>query len=320
MANKTVTVKSASGDYTTLNAALAGESANLVTGTCILTIECYAMQDTTAAGTGTGYTTNASYYINIVAPAGNRHTGIRSTSAYRLEPTVNYGWALTIEEAYTRVTYLQIRNASAFNSGALNVDATNCLIRECLVYDTEGASSDGRGIVGGQTTNYFINCIVLNCIDGFRITENSNIVYNCVSLNNTGYGFQITGFKTLVAKNCYAGANGTDYQVDTNGTLTKTTCHASDTTGNTQTACSTSSGAYFTNVTAGTENIHIGASSALIGVGTDLHADGTFAFNTDIDGETRPDGAWDVGADEYVAAGGGTVVPVFMNQYRQRRS
>ena len=44
MANKTVTVKSSGGDYTSLNAALAGESTNLVsTLDGILTIECYAM-------------------------------------------------------------------------------------------------------------------------------------------------------------------------------------------------------------------------------------------------------------------------------------
>jgi hypothetical protein len=63
-------------------------------------------------------------------------------------------------------------------------------------------------------------------------------------------------------------------------------------------AYSTSSGAYFTSVTAGSENLHIGASSALKNVGTDRSA----AFTTDIDGQTRS-GTWDIGADEYVAAG-----------------
>ncbi len=68
--------------------------------------------------------------------------------------------------------------------------------------------------------------------------------------------------------------------------------------GATPVAYSTSSGSYFTNITPGSENFHIGALSELKDIGTDLSAD----FTIDIDGDTRPTGAntWDIGADEYV--------------------
>jgi hypothetical protein len=64
MANKTVTVKTSGGDYTSLNAALAGEAIDLVANTRILTIECYAFTDTTAV-TISGYTSDESYYVNM---------------------------------------------------------------------------------------------------------------------------------------------------------------------------------------------------------------------------------------------------------------
>jgi hypothetical protein len=41
-----------------------------------------------------------------------------------------------------------------------------------------------------------------------------------------------------------------------------------------------------------------------MGNGTDLSSDGTYAFDDDVDGDTRSD--WDCGADEYVSGGGAT--------------
>ncbi|MDV7392544.1 hypothetical protein RZS08_14355, partial [Arthrospira platensis SPKY1] len=96
MANATVTVKSSGGDYTSLNAALAGEVADLTSnchgtgGPGILTIECWNFEDTTAASTGTGYTTSADYYINIIGRADDKtssNTGKWSTDRYRLITT-----------------------------------------------------------------------------------------------------------------------------------------------------------------------------------------------------------------------------------------
>jgi hypothetical protein len=94
MSDATVTVKSSTGDYTSLNAAFAGESYNLTnnchnTGSAgILTINCYAFTDTVAASTGAGYTTSASYYINVVVPLTERHSGVWNTGKYVLQASL----------------------------------------------------------------------------------------------------------------------------------------------------------------------------------------------------------------------------------------
>lgn len=55
-------------------------------------------------------------------------------------------------------------------------------------------------------------------------------------------------------------------------------------------------------------NYHLASDSQLIGAGTNLYAN----FQTDTDGDTWPSsGAWDIGADYYVAAGGSTVEASF---------
>lgn len=317
MANKTVTVKSSGGDYTSLNAALAGESADLVTNTCILTIECYAMQDTTLCSTGTGYTTSADYYIKVVVPTSERHNGTRSATKYRLEVSKGFGYVLTISEKYTRLTGLQIKNTHATSAGGISFSAgnTNTIIDSCLVYD-----SPGLGFNFAASNQLAVNCVAMSCETGFYQSSGTLTCYNCAAVNSTTYGFSVGGYDTIVAKNCYAGGSGTaDYYVATNGTLTHTTSFSEDGSESVPTAAfATDSGCYFTNVTAGAENLNVtSASSSLYNTGTDLHADATWAFNVDIAGTARPDGAWDVGAFEYVAPSGAEYRPIFHNHYRE---
>jgi hypothetical protein len=82
-----------------------------------------------------------------------------------------------------------------------------------------------------------------------------------------------------------------------------TTCASSDTTGSTGLQNIAYDTTNFTNVTAGSEDLHIPTGSALKDVGTDTSGDAApMNFTTDIDGETRS-GTWDVGADELVTGG-----------------
>ena len=94
-------------DYSSLNGALSGETTNLVTGTDLLTIECYEFSDTTAATTGTGYTTDSSYYIYIKPAAGAGHSGVFDTNKYYHNLSTQWVNSLTISEPYTRVEGLQ---------------------------------------------------------------------------------------------------------------------------------------------------------------------------------------------------------------------
>ena len=81
------------------------------------------------------------------------------------------------------------------------------------------------------------------------------------------------------------------------GILNMTNCHILDgMLGTTQTLCSTTEGAYFINITPGSEDTPVNSGSALIGEVSDLSNDPIFPFNYDFEGDIRS--YWDVGADE----------------------
>jgi len=66
----------------------------------------------------------------------------------------------------------------------------------------------------------------------------------------------------------------------------------------------------FADTTQATLDLHLKTNSVCIDSGTDLSADSDLPFNTDVEGDTRPQGdAWDMGADEWVTAGEGGAVP-----------
>ncbi len=65
----------------------------------------------------------------------------------------------------------------------------------------------------------------------------------------------------------------------------------------------------FTDVTVSPPNLRIQTGSAAMDVGVDLSA----TFTTDMDGDPRPYGpAWDIGADEYRAAGTPLAAPTLI--------
>ena len=102
---RTVTVKSSGGDYASLNAALSGESGDLVYLDRELHINCYGFEDTAPATTGTGYTTDATRFIQISIPTAERHDGtsaaISGRNNYRLNTAASDANALSIYEQYT---------------------------------------------------------------------------------------------------------------------------------------------------------------------------------------------------------------------------
>lgn len=310
------TIKSSGGDYTSLSAWEAARNADLTVSDTIETAECYNFTDTTGVIIQ-GWTTDPTRYIKIYTPTAERHTGTAGTG-YRL--IVSGARALQIREGHVRTEGLEIRASGDFSG--IHVDNPDALpaspyilVKDCLVYNCGSTAGLYHGIYLGRcgAASYpmnIINTVIYGCKgDGIRADSGNAAaivdILNCTVNNNAGYGIRKNSNSTTVqVKNCYAGANTTADYSSSSGTWTAFTTNASsDTTGTSglqSIAHSTSSGAYFTNVTAGSENYHIGASSALKDVGTDLSA----TFTTDIDGATRS-GTWDIGADE-ITAGGST--------------
>ncbi|MEK6532237.1 MAG: right-handed parallel beta-helix repeat-containing protein [Deltaproteobacteria bacterium] len=305
------TIKSSGGDYTSLSAWEAARNGDLVTADTIEVAECYNFQDTTAVLIS-GWVTDPTRYIKIYTPTAERHTGVAGTG-YRL--VVASAQPLRVRESHVRIIGLETKAVTAGYSGLVcdndtAMEASPYILIDSLLTHDNGAYGVYLGRCGSTGYPlYLINSIIYKCGNyGILLTSGYAPaiaeIYNCTVCNNTTYGIRKDSSSVVVGvKNCYAGANTTDYSSVSGTWTTFTTNASSDTTGTSglqSIAHSTSSGAYFTNVTAGSENYHIGSSSALKDVGTDLSA----TFTTDIDGATRS-GTWDIGADE-ITAGGAT--------------
>lgn len=317
---RTVTVKSSGGDYTSLNAAEAGEQGDLPSLDRQLDIECYAIDDTTAC-TFSGWTTDATRYIRVFCPAGEGHEGVWSTSKYRRRSSSGFGTGLTISEEFVRVEGLQCYQPSGSYTAIVRVTGVSTTpansdirIDRCIVNATGSTVSLAASYFDCGTIN-IRNSLVYggsqDGIDGGSGGSNTLVVNidNCTVVANGVYGITYVGTQAFTLRNVYSGGNGTDAY---GATMTRTTC-AHDTasvfTGSTASIAYDTSN--FVNVTGGSEDLHLasGADATLKTGGTDLSG----TFTTDIDGETRSD--WSIGADEIVSAPGGLSIPIAAYHY-----
>jgi hypothetical protein len=286
----------------------------------IWTIICTGSLADTTPVTFAGTTTSATYYIVLKASDSDKASASWDAGKYRLS-TVDT--ALSIGATYyivIRNLQIEVTSVSASSKYGIYTTATSTEIASCHVRHVNSATYSKTAIVTISTTSYIYDCVAVstgNSNDtGILVSGGTASVYSC-SIVGSGYGVRRTS-GTAIAKNCYAkgyASGGYDYS----GTITKTNCASSDTTADgtspktgivySTTADSTHAG--FTNVTAGSEDLHLKVGSALIGAGADTSGEtAPLNFTTDIDGQTRS-GTWDIGADEYVAAGG-ISIPVLL--------
>lgn len=314
--NRTVTVKASGGDYTSLAAAVAGESKNLVSLDRQLTIECYAMQDTSAVlFDRTAWTTDAARYILVTAPPAERHGGVYTTSKYRLEVNnahpiqVHHGVFITIEwlqihlsaGADKRVIYLGGPTHSASNitirnniirtntfqnyQGAIHASytgnsGTNVYIYNNLIYGGTGAQAWGfQADIPGSY--YLWNNTVANFYGGLNRTGNASVVArnNLLSVTTTA------GSGTFAA--------GTNYNATNRSVMSYTVTGG----GNANDRVSQT----FTFANAGSSDWHL-AETDTGAKDRGMNDPSTGVFGYDIDGEPRY-GSWDIGADEFPSAG-----------------
>jgi hypothetical protein len=296
-------------DYTSLEAAMNGNEQNLTDNggdTFVVEISgTWSSADTTAV-TIHNYTTSATSFINIYTTGSARHQGVWSTSNnYHYISVTGYGaTALSVQNSYVTVKGLQLRGStnSSDGIGLYYGNYVGLLVDSCILTapGSNGNGFRGAGVSGSGT---IINSIFQKSANkGIYFTTYSGTatmnLYSSTLVANGSDGLYDV-YNKVTVKNCYSGGNGgSSYS---GGILT--TSSASDTTGSggsyNNVAYSISSGAYFTNVTSGSEDLHIGTSSALKDAGTDLGS----PYNVDIIGTSRPQGnAWDIGAFEYISS------------------
>ena len=303
----TRTIKPSGGDYTSLAAWEAGRQGQLVTDNRCEIAECYAMSDTGGLLFG-GWTTDATHWIKVIVAAGEGHSGIWDASKYNLSGT---GTAHTITTANGWLTLDGLQaNITGGYYGIYPLNAEKDIVSNCIIKGT-ASESRIRGIyITGSENIYIYNTIVYGittqsgdsrCI--FMLGSGTAYIYN-TTLIGSPYGI-LHSNGTVIAKNVYAGGQGTSCF---SGTITKITCGSSDATGSEGLQNISVNTDQFINVTPGSEDFHLAAASALKDVGTDTSGDpAPMDFTTDIDGETRS-GSWDIGADEVVDTGATLVV------------
>lgn len=321
------TVVSIRHEYMSLSAAVGGakdashlNSSDLRATNTILNIPCY--YDTgadTAAVIVTGYTTGASNYIKIYTPyntateANNsqRHQGKWNDTKYNLKYTTTPGVSnvLAIAISNVRVDGLQIKGTAGSGIGLVAIKVESSVannttsISNCIVSGVS-STSQNEGIWVYSSIKAWNNIIYgfnLNSGSGIRFSVStanisyiSNVtIYDCVyGLNNTWVGAPLA--KNVITQNCTDGFNGA-INAGSNYNISNKPADAS--------GANSKNATTVTFVDAANKDFHLSNSdTAARGSGINLSADPNLPFSTDIDGQPRPTGAWDIGADQVFGA------------------
>ena len=307
----TLTVCESGCDYSGLNAAVTDLETNCASPTEPLSIEisgAWTAEDTTTAYLS-GISSTAINDITIFTSGDARHEGVWDSSKYIISH--NY-ITVRIYNAYVTVDGLQMHKNSREYGWAyyMNKNESGIVVKNNIIKGAGGTytSNNYAGIrvyyPSGRYKVLIYNNIVYDfygtandsgCIDTYLPSVGgliaNNTVYNCSVgingngdlINNISYNNRLNyraGNGNLSDKNISSDATEPDYGTNyTNVTLS------------------------FVSTTATEEDFHLAAGDTeAMDLGTTLDA----YFIADIDGDSRPQGsAWDIGADEYVALGGG---------------
>jgi len=270
--------------------------------------------DTTAV-TIDGWTMSATDYLLCQVDADLRHNGAWDETAYRLY--VANGIALTISEDFVRHDGLQV-----------GVSATNAADQDVIYIASISAANDLRFsnmvVRGADNDTYRQTLLRLVDLDSIVRVENS-VFYDAGNSSGPSYGIYandgIASVKlyNVTVDNCYRGVRGTGTWIETNVLIridaggnvcwrpdaghTRTYSASSDATADDQGGDGNAINQVY--VFSGAGNYHLDDEDPRDN-GDDLT---TYGFTTDIDGETRPEGDWDIGADEWFSEATPTPTP-----------
>jgi hypothetical protein len=304
------------GDYTTLQAWEDAAPANLVTDDKVWRGEC---KNQTFSGsavmlTMSGSTSDATRYKEITTEAGAsfRDNASVQTNALRyntangaaITSSVGYSQTISANEAFCRVTGLQITNSVA-NSAVVRSNSADVTVNFCILETATSATSPDV-IAFGAVRSKLLNSLIVKRAGTGRISDffTSTTVVNCTFVapsdkTKSSSAVRVAYPSGAVFKNC-AFFGVTD--IGTTTGTTYTTCLTDDATpptGCTTIAYDTSTGSGFEATTDAARDFRIKTTSAMIAAGT---VDATNA-PIDIAGTTRG-AANDVGCWEFVAAAG----------------
>lgn len=310
----------ANAAWTSLSAAEGEITAAALTSPWIIVCKTGGNADTTRVTISGSYTPTATNYIRITVDSGSKHALVWDNAKYRLAPTTSTGSTLSINEDYVIVEGLQIEalGGDAVNCDFLSSSTVKSIIRDCIIRFASGTGLF-NGVYGRAGDTIVERCIIY----GFTGTGNTssaginarNATASVHSYNNVIYGCA-NGLNTqnagvYVARNtvCF-GSTTSDFTNGGAGTVTRHYCVSGDATAGTTNNCKqnqTLTTGVFSDVT--NRNFHLLSSDTILrDAGQSLSSNpdslaNWSAMTTDGDGNTLS-GTWDIGADEYAAAGG----------------
>ena len=300
----THTLRSSGGDYTTMSAWEAAQQRDLVTADEIAQLNCYDDWPSGLSNTClvSGWTTDATRYVYITAPSGERHDGTPAGGGFTLTYSTNFTNILEVAAStYATIEWIVSKHTTKGSGFRAN---SNTTIKKCIGRNAQGSSSRA-GIQIGASGAKIYNSHVYNSVRGIG-TESNFIgaeVYNCTVEDCSSWGFRCYG--SISAKfdirNCVTYNCTTSYQSPTNLHASAGYNAASDAA----TVTPPGTNPITTNIVSGdftdivNHNYSLASGSTLIDAGMDLSG----TFTDDIIGTTRG-ATFDVGAFEYV--GGAT--------------
>ena len=322
-ANLTSTaVTSIAHAFASLSAAVTGSSGasflnttNLVTGNYQLNIPCYYDTGSNTSVTVNGYTTNSTHYIKIYAPYNTatevnltqRHSGKWDATKYNISFTNTTGPALVVLSDYTVIDGIQVKYSTTQSYGQTyavligdggTTQTNGVKIQNDIVWVNDAYVNNSRAIVilYSTGTHYIYNNVIYSTSgmgEGIERTYNGGTLY---IYNNTIKGANAGIFRnvgTFIAKNNIVQNCTTNYSGSFDGSSTNNLSADSTAPG---TNAQKNKTVNF--VDAANFDFHLQGGSVAINAGVDLSADPYLPFTTDIDGQARTSGKWDIGADE----------------------